>query len=140
MTSVALTEGHPVYDWQEYHNENGGTQLVAEVPEGVTDVSTYSGERLPVKPGDLIAQTTRPNEYTRVTTLDGWSSGGVEAYDAPVKADTVLDVYDPENHTVAHVKAYLDEQRAEGNQEEFDRVVSAEVDARNRTGITTQSF
>lgn len=139
MTDAALIDGHPVYEWQEYHNENGGTQLVSEVPEGVTDVTTYSGQSLRVKPGDLIAQTTRPGEYTRVTDLDGWSLEGVNPF-VPPEDDAVPEQYDPENHTVADVKRYLDEQREAGNEDEFNRVVSAEQDARNRTGVVTQTF
>lgn len=139
MSDAARIDGYPVYEWNDYQNENGGVQSVSEVPEGVTEITTYGGDRVPVKAGDLIAQTTRPDQYVKVESLDGWVArkrvDGVDAYVAPDKP-----AYDPEEHTVTEVKAYLQEQREAGNEDEFDRVIESEQDSKNRAGVVSQTW
>lgn len=47
--------------------------------------------------------------------------------------------YEPADHTVAEVNAYLHERSEAGDDQEVDRVLRAEVAGRNRTGIVAGS-
>lgn len=128
------------FTFDKYSNTNGGSMEVAEVPEDGT-VVTYGYQNMPVKKGDMIAKTERPDEYVLVNQDDlseFWSKDdGTEKADAePV--ETVE--YDPSTDSVAGAKSKLETARTSGDRDEFDRILSAEKDGKNRAGIVSQEF
>lgn len=126
----------------DYENENGGTMRVAEVEEDGT-VSTYGGQLLNVKAGDKVAQTSRPDEYYVVPNLDGWSKKDDEVAEETVSEsdeDSDSDVYDPADHNAADVIAELDKARADGDEERFADIKSAEASGKDRAAIRNTTF
>lgn len=122
------------YEWKTHHNSNGTEVQIAEVQES-GDIQTYGGQAVKVRAGDLITRTENPDWYTVVTDAGDWTEGEFEG-EAPVAEDDApASAFDPSEHTVGDVKTYIDEQRAEGNTDEADRVLRAEAGTRNRAGL-----
>src|ERR1700760_1494515 len=122
------------YEWKKHHNANGTEIDIAEVQEK-GDVQTYGGQTLSVKPGDLITRTENADWYTVVTDANDWTEGEFTGTPADAEEPEEAGAFDPSEHTVGDVKTYIDEQRAEGNTEEADRVLKAEAGSRNRAGL-----
>lgn len=144
---TAPIEGHPVYEWKTYHNEKGSQIEIAEVPEDHPGhIVTYGGQTVPVKAGDRVARTTRPDEFVVVSDFDDWNEGEVGANDVPEDDDTVPveadrpDDYDPENDTVVGVKRELQRARDNGDEARFNTILENERDGKNRAGIVNQEF
>lgn len=136
MSDVAPVEGAPAYEWKTYHNENGTETRIAEVPED-GHIITYGGEVRKVRKGDKIAQTTNANYFTVVQDEDDWTEGEFTGSEPVVEDETADEFaeFDPSTHTVGDVKNYIDEQRAEGNTTEVERVVAAEQAGKNRAAL-----
>lgn len=58
-----------------------------------------------------------------------------DADDGDHDDDDADEEYDPGQYTVGEVNAYIEQARAEGNHDEATRVLQAERDGRNRSGI-----
>lgn len=129
---TAPIEGHPVRNFETYHNENGTEIQVAEVQEA-GDVVTYGGQSLRVRAGDLISPTARPDEFVVLSNLDGWNKGEAGVNDKPEEDEEAPTQFDPNHATVAQVNEYVDNPAV--SEEERARVLSAERAGRNRVGV-----
>lgn len=130
------------FDFKKYKDSDGNVIRAAKVDdESPSEVETYGYQKLTLTPGMHVVEV-RPGMYAPVdgesyTLADDDDEETGSAFEEEVP---VTESYDPNEHTVTDVLAELDRRRSEGDRAGYDRLMEAERNGKNRTGVTSQSF